>query len=174
MIICFYQEQVELFRQGIFQSFEVDMNYKHLNQEDEYEIIWGFYSRLSQRCKDFKFSSKLILNQLLTILALPLVRVLTNSNNPTTYAYMFNIVFNIFKDKFNFEVKWRHLHGEGLIGITIDQDYSTLIGKVVPNQFQMDLELIRNQLQGLDPIFRKLIKATGLGNIKQSDQFDFV
>ena len=44
------------------------------------------------------------------------------------YQYMFTKVFEIFKDQFNFQVKWKHIHGEGLLGITIDQDYSTLLG----------------------------------------------
>jgi hypothetical protein len=42
---------------------------------------------------------------------------------------MFTCVFEIFQKRFDFQVQWNHLHETGLLGITIDQDYGSLIGK---------------------------------------------
>ncbi|KAL2178405.1 uncharacterized protein P884DRAFT_198354, partial [Thermothelomyces heterothallicus CBS 202.75] len=109
VIICFFQQQVELFKKGVFESFELDMNYKHLSQFEDREVIWGTYSRQVER-------------------VIPLVRILTNSDSPEMYAYTFKVVFRLFELQYQFSIRWRHLHGSGLIGITIDQDYKALLG----------------------------------------------
>ena len=44
------------------------------------------------------------------------------------YAYTFKVTFHLFKEQYNYSVQWRHLHGTGLLGITIDQDYKALLG----------------------------------------------
>lgn len=52
VIICFSQQQASLFSNQSFKSFELDMNYKHLGEADEREVIWGFYSHQTQRGTD--------------------------------------------------------------------------------------------------------------------------
>nr|XP_036575182.1 uncharacterized protein CTRU02_14818 [Colletotrichum truncatum]XP_036582108.1 uncharacterized protein CTRU02_07674 [Colletotrichum truncatum]KAF6781721.1 hypothetical protein CTRU02_14818 [Colletotrichum truncatum]KAF6790768.1 hypothetical protein CTRU02_07674 [Colletotrichum truncatum] len=44
------------------------------------------------------------------------------------YQQMYTIVFKLLYKKFGYKVKWKHLHGRGLLGITVDQDHKNLIG----------------------------------------------
>lgn len=63
------------------------------------------------------------------ILALPLVRVISNNASPEMYTFMYKKVFEICKSDFDIELRWKHLHNTGLVGITINQDWKNLIGK---------------------------------------------
>ena len=66
------------------------------------------------------------------------------------YSTMFKVVFDLFQGNFGLEIKWSHIHGDGLYGITVDQDYAAIIGKncftirsrPFPNRFRMDSQLI--------------------------------
>ncbi len=57
------------------------------------------------------------------------------------YYYTFSTVFRLFKNEFKYNVQWMHIHGTGLVGITIDQDYKALLGKY----FQTAFQVIRNR-----------------------------
>jgi len=52
------------------------------------------------------------------------------------YTYTFKVTFQLFYDQYQYSVQWQHLHGAGLIGLTIDQDYKALLGKFFMNRFQ--------------------------------------
>ncbi|KAI2780986.1 hypothetical protein F4815DRAFT_468655 [Daldinia loculata] len=109
MVVCFNQEQFNLFKQ--LRSTTIDMNYKHLIEKDNREIIWAVYDESIRR-------------------NVALVRVITNSDSIYMYYFMFYMVFNIMESRYDYTVKWKHLTGQqdGFIGFTIDQDYKLLFG----------------------------------------------
>lgn len=49
MVVCFNQEQFNLFKQ--LRSTTIDMNYKHLIEKDNREIIWAVYDESIRRSK---------------------------------------------------------------------------------------------------------------------------
>ena len=49
IIICFFQAQAEMFKQSCLTSLTIDVNYKHVAVSGNIEIIWGWYSPISQR-----------------------------------------------------------------------------------------------------------------------------
>nr|XP_036574499.1 uncharacterized protein CTRU02_15524 [Colletotrichum truncatum]XP_036577385.1 uncharacterized protein CTRU02_12618 [Colletotrichum truncatum]XP_036580232.1 uncharacterized protein CTRU02_09877 [Colletotrichum truncatum]XP_036586904.1 uncharacterized protein CTRU02_03492 [Colletotrichum truncatum]KAF6780942.1 hypothetical protein CTRU02_15524 [Colletotrichum truncatum]KAF6784356.1 hypothetical protein CTRU02_12618 [Colletotrichum truncatum]KAF6788064.1 hypothetical protein CTRU02_09877 [Col len=109
LCIVFHAEQAELWKKEAFNTFQVDTNYKHLAGKEEVEVIWGWYNSISSK-------------------AIPLIRVFTNSESTEMYQQMYTIVFKLLYKKFGYKVKWKHLHGRGLLGITVDQDHKNLIG----------------------------------------------
>ena len=44
------------------------------------------------------------------------------------FTLMYSKVFSIFKDKYGIDVKFKHLHGSGLVGITVDQEFQAVMG----------------------------------------------
>jgi hypothetical protein len=44
------------------------------------------------------------------------------------YAYMYEQVFRIFRETYGYTVRWKHIDGEGIAGITIDQDFKNITG----------------------------------------------
>ena len=46
------------------------------------------------------------------------------------FAFMYSKVFSIFKDRYKYSVSWKHIHGSGLVDITADQEYQSMLGKL--------------------------------------------
>lgn len=128
MIVCFFAEQAKLFQQADLKTFQIDTNYKHVSGTENLEVIWCFYSDTSQRSKFLSSKSNRI-NSKSDHIAIPLVRVFLNNPNPDKYHHMFAKVFQLLESRFYVRIKWQHLDGQGLYGITIDQDWSYLMGK---------------------------------------------
>ncbi|ORY71282.1 uncharacterized protein BCR38DRAFT_470281 [Pseudomassariella vexata] len=112
MVICFNNEQFHLFKS--LRTCTIDMNYKHLIDREDREVIWAVYDE--GICRN-----------------VALVRVITNSDSIKMYHFMFHQVFRIMREKFNYEVSWAFDQTLGsaenpFIGFTTDQDYKLIIG----------------------------------------------
>jgi hypothetical protein len=57
IIICFFKRQAELINQKAFTSFIIDVNYKHLAISEYIEVIWGWFSPISQQGIYIQFNS---------------------------------------------------------------------------------------------------------------------
>jgi hypothetical protein len=44
----FHKEQVQIFQEPNFDSFQLDMNFKHVASETDHEVIWGQYNNQSR------------------------------------------------------------------------------------------------------------------------------
>jgi hypothetical protein len=53
-----------------------------------------------------------------------------NSQSAAAYAFMFSMVFKYLHEKLSIGVKWQHIHNEGIQGVTIDQDWGCICGKL--------------------------------------------
>jgi hypothetical protein len=51
MVICFYKQQAAFWQSGKIQTFQVDMNYKHVSENQEKEIVIAWWDMESNRCK---------------------------------------------------------------------------------------------------------------------------
>jgi hypothetical protein len=51
MVICFYKEQAGFWRTGKVTTFQVDMNYKHISENQEKEIVVAWWDAESNQCK---------------------------------------------------------------------------------------------------------------------------
>ncbi|KAI0838682.1 hypothetical protein F5Y06DRAFT_267543 [Hypoxylon sp. FL0890] len=105
MIIMFYTEQIELLKRAQFGSIQIDMNFKHLADPNEFEIIIGIYDYAGRRAE-------------------VIARVITNSQSPDMYLFMYEHLFSCMKSAAGYELKLKHIHGEGIIGITVDQEWA--------------------------------------------------
>lgn len=54
-----------------------------------------------------------------------------NSQSAEAYRYMYSRVFRFIREQLHIEVKWHHIHGEGIKGVTVDQDQGNIAGKAL-------------------------------------------
>lgn len=66
------------------------------------------------------------------MLAIVLARAITSGEDAITYAFFWEQYFKLL-DKCGFKLRVKHIHGDGLLGITIDQDWGEIIGKYLLN-----------------------------------------
>lgn len=52
-----------------------------------------------------------------------------NQDSTEMYYQMFKRVFALIKRKYNYSVRWKHLHGEGFAALVMDMDTKQLSGK---------------------------------------------
>ncbi|KAI1098108.1 hypothetical protein F4804DRAFT_137220 [Jackrogersella minutella] len=109
MVICFNDWQFQLFKN--LRTVVIGMNYKHLVNPTEREIIWAVYDEGIRR-------------------NVAVIRVITNSDTTEMYQFMFETVFSLLETKFHYNLKWAHIDDpdKGFIGLTIDQDWKLLVG----------------------------------------------
>ena len=51
-----------------------------------------------------------------------------NQESTEMYYQMFQRVFALIENKFGFQVRWQHLHGEGFTALVMDMDTKQLPG----------------------------------------------
>lgn len=84
------------------------------------------------------------------------------------YQQMYTIVFRILEERYGYTVRWKFLHNDGLLGITIDQDHQNLIGmgsESLPNRYRTNSESIYQVLASIFPLNAILIIVHGIGKL---------
>ncbi|KAJ4151305.1 hypothetical protein LMH87_012014 [Akanthomyces muscarius] len=109
LAICFFQEQAKLFQDQKVITFQMDANYKHRFGQQHVELIWAYYSDNANK-------------------SITLLRAYYNNEGANTIEFIFKKVHEIFYQRYNFTLKWNYLHGEGLIGVTMDQAWDGIKG----------------------------------------------
>ncbi len=57
------------------------------------------------------------------------MRVIINSQSAAAFTFMYSTVFDYLRDAYDINVSWFHIHGHGIRGVTIDQDWGDIVGK---------------------------------------------
>jgi hypothetical protein len=60
-----------------------------------------------------------------------------NSQSVEAYKFMYKSVFEYLSTAYDITVHWRHIHGEGLYGVTLDQDWGSLKGKYLISDYKL-------------------------------------
>ena len=69
------------------------------------------------------------------------------SQSALGYQHMFSTVFQYLEEAYDISIHWQHIHGEGICGITMDQDKGQMAGE--HKALVMPCESLANALQGL-------------------------
>lgn len=59
---------------------------------------------------------------------MPLIRAIISSQSAEAYAFMFTSVFRYLTTAYDVSLKWKHIHGHGIRGVTLDQDIACIKG----------------------------------------------
>jgi hypothetical protein len=58
-----------------------------------------------------------------------LARAITSGEDGATYAFFWEQYFKLLHQCVGFKLQVKHIHGHGLLGITIDQDWGEIVGE---------------------------------------------
>jgi hypothetical protein len=124
-VITFFKDQAELFKEPFFSSLEIDMNFKHIYGTKEHEVIFGVIEPQANIGKLLLMYYQPIINALP---AIPIVRAIMNAQTTAAYQAMFTEVFTYLERAYDIPIRWHHIHGEGIQGVTLDQDMACIKG----------------------------------------------
>ncbi|CCE34919.1 uncharacterized protein CPUR_08858 [Claviceps purpurea 20.1] len=106
LAVCFTQGMAKLWKDC--KTFQFDMNFKRVNGNKDHEVIFA-------RRIDDKFSF------------MPLARAYMSGQSAEDYRRLFETLFNCLQ-KNGVTIQWKYAEGEGVVGVTVDQDAGCIKG----------------------------------------------
>lgn len=89
--------------------FQCDIAFKRVKNKGEKEIVFAIINKINRK-------------------TFTLIRVFINQESTEMYYQMFKRVFTLIKTKYNYPIRWQHLHGEGFAALVIDINAKQLPG----------------------------------------------
>jgi hypothetical protein len=115
-----------LWAKGWVKSFAIDVNYKHVRGTGEKEFIIATWD------PDEKISTYLILSNshftTNTILVIVLARGFISSEKRQMFTLLFQTYFTLLRQLVGYEFRIKGIHGDGLLGVTMDQGTGQVTG----------------------------------------------
>ncbi|KAG6165712.1 hypothetical protein E4U51_004161 [Claviceps purpurea] len=107
LAVCFHGSQAQLWSRA--PTFQLDTKCKKIHDKVEYEVIFG--ARIG-------FGNQYI----------SLARAYMNSRTALAYKRLFQELFSCLEHQCKVQVRWQHIHQQGIIGVTLDQDAGAIQG----------------------------------------------
>ncbi|KAG6058271.1 hypothetical protein E4U32_004706 [Claviceps aff. humidiphila group G2b] len=107
LVVCFHGSQAQLWSRA--PTFQLDTKCKKLHDKVQYEVIFG--ARIG-------FGNQYI----------SLARAYMTSRTALAYKRLFQELFSCLEHQCKVQIRWQHIHQQGIIGVTLDQDAGAIQG----------------------------------------------
>ncbi|KAI8930747.1 hypothetical protein NX059_012355 [Plenodomus lindquistii] len=145
IVLCMLPEQATIF--SSLTTFRVDVSFKRVGFGFQEMLFAYFHERHGK--------------------LMTLARVFINSDRTRTYYKSFQMLFRAITKLTGREIRWKHLHNNGIIGVTVDMDGKQMTGlgkylrDIDPNRRPWQWQL-QNTVKFCEAHFlRSIIAATG-------------
>ena len=107
----------------------MDVNYKHLAKSGEKELLLVTWDSEQNSGKQSLSTRGDLVLKLTYYLAVVLARAFLSNETSEMFHHFFRTYFELLQQVAGYSLRLKYHHGDGLLGVTMDQDHGQVLGK---------------------------------------------